>query len=595
MSVLFLVGWLLIFSAFSLIGICISHFLWKKIEAWDYLVVKLYGVSIFFGIMWLIGYSKFIPLVPLIYWLVMALGIIGAVFYIVKNKLKINYWMFAICELVFFLLIIGFLFIRGFGPTVTDGEKPMEMMILSSTMRATHLPPEDAWFAGKSLNYYYFGYFVFGSVGKMIGASSMLVANFGLATIWSMIFVGLASFGWSIAKKFRASFFIPVTFALFGNFDAVRQVFIDKFPKGEHFDWWRPSRMIPNAITEFPAFSYLFSDFHPHMIVGVWLTFLFVYLKKMFDAVKLNWLQGLMLGIIVGQIYIISTWSVLTAGLILMFCLIFIRPSWKVLMNFVIGFAIMALPYQMHTFSVWEGARLNDDHTAIVDFVMHWGIIFVGIFLFFLLKFKNKLLTIMFAAGAILVILAEITIIKDYIGLRMNTVFKFYWDTWLLWSAVAGIGFYALYEKGWWQKLILIPIVFVGLLYVFYGVPERYQNFKTWYGLDPQTFTFSKFPELKKPYEESKGKNMRIIERSGGSYSQDNFFSALTGIPTILGWDGHEYAWGRKVFEIDERKNDINMADVNRCIVPKAIVEKYSLTHCLTDDKNLVSIDNGSN
>ena len=588
MAVLYLLAWQGILICLSLIGLSISHFLWKKIESWDYFLFKFYGLVLIFGLLWLVGYSP-IPLTLYTYWIILGLGLFLSILYIQKNKVKINITYFLICEMVFLLLIMSFLFIRGFYPTVTDGEKPMEMMILSSTMRATHLPPEDAWFALKSINYYYFGYFVFGSLGKMIKASSFMAFNFGQATLWSTLIVGLFAFGWSICKKVSAGFFIPIVFALFGNLDTFKQVFIEKLTKSAPFDWWRSSRMIPDTITEFPAFSYLFSDFHPHMIVGLWLVFLFNYLKKLIDFGKENWAHGLFIGLIIGQIYITSTWSVLTAGIILMLTLIIYRPRLITILFLILGAALMALPYQLHSVSVWQGIKLNNDHTMIKDFLMHWGILLIGVGLYIIFKLKNRLVTILLITGFILIMLAEILIIKDYIGSRMNTVFKFYWDAWLLISTGAGIGFYALYIKGWWQKLLLIPVLFFGLLYLYYAIPARYFHFQNWYGIDPSVITFKEHSDLIKVYEQIKIGDIRLVEKSGDSYSADNLISAFTGAPTVLGWTGHEFAWGRTTAQIQERINDTD--SIYNCQVPKDIIKKYNLNYCLTDSKELVSLD----
>ena len=33
-----------------------------------------------------------------------------------------------------------------------------------------------------------------------------------------------------------------------------------------NYDWWSPSRVIPNTINEFPAFSFVLSDLHAHVL-----------------------------------------------------------------------------------------------------------------------------------------------------------------------------------------------------------------------------------------------------------------------------------------------------------------------------------------
>ncbi|PSQ20147.1 hypothetical protein BRD04_09100, partial [Halobacteriales archaeon QS_9_67_17] len=56
-----------------------------------------------------------------------------------------------------FLFIVG---IRALDPAVTPlgGEKFLDFGLLKSLLRADPLPPEDMWFAGESVRYYYGGH-----------------------------------------------------------------------------------------------------------------------------------------------------------------------------------------------------------------------------------------------------------------------------------------------------------------------------------------------------------------------------------------------------------------------------------------------------
>ena len=59
--------------------------------------------------------------------------------------------------------------------------------------------------------------------------------------------------------------------ALIGNFDGVLQLkdqvlaLLTKL-QPPNFDYWRSSRIIPFTINEFPFWSFLFADLHPHVI-----------------------------------------------------------------------------------------------------------------------------------------------------------------------------------------------------------------------------------------------------------------------------------------------------------------------------------------
>jgi uncharacterized membrane protein len=49
-----------------------------------------------------------------------------------------------------------------------------------------------------------------------------------------------------------------------------------------------------------------------------------------------------------------------------------------------------------------------------------------------------------------------------------------------------------------------------------------------------------------------------MVEASGGSYSEFNWVSAHTGIPTLLGWGGHELQWRGNYDEAGSREPDIS-------------------------------------
>jgi uncharacterized membrane protein len=48
-----------------------------------------------------------------------------------------------------------------------------------------------------------------------------------------------------------------------------------------------------------------------------------------------------------------------------------------------------------------------------------------------------------------------------------------------------------------------------------------------------------------------------ITEAVGGSYSNFGRISRLTGLPTVLGWPGHEVQWRGGASEIGSRESDI--------------------------------------
>ena len=63
-------------------------------------------------------------------------------------------------ELLFFALFLFFTYIRGFKPEAYGTEKFMDYGFMTSMFRSEYMPPQDFWFSGTNLNYYYVGQFL---------------------------------------------------------------------------------------------------------------------------------------------------------------------------------------------------------------------------------------------------------------------------------------------------------------------------------------------------------------------------------------------------------------------------------------------------
>jgi YYY domain-containing protein len=209
------------------------------------------------------------------------------------------------------------------------GEKPMELAYLNAVVRSTSLPPFDPWYAGGYMNYYYWGYFVLAGLIRVTSIVPATAFNLAVPLFFALTFTGAYSLVYNLAegtrrtgssagsvetvvetrarrRRWRISWWTPtgagLTAGLFvsviGNLDGIVQIAQGtwmKFVGGRNFpdfDFWRSSRMIPPLdnfdpsplafwvpdkiagspdvswhITEFPFFTFLFADLHPHMMV----------------------------------------------------------------------------------------------------------------------------------------------------------------------------------------------------------------------------------------------------------------------------------------------------------------------------------------
>ncbi len=158
------------------------------------------------------------------------------------------------------------------------GEKPMEVAYFTAVTRSTTLPAYDPWFAGGAMNYYYLGWFILSVPTKALGVAPEVAFNLGLPTMAAMAAAALFGVGQTIAGAFegrrRSVPVVPGLLAVagvlaIGNVEGALQWLRSPDLR---YDWWAPSRVNDGLfdITEFPFWSLLFGDVHPHVLdIGV--------------------------------------------------------------------------------------------------------------------------------------------------------------------------------------------------------------------------------------------------------------------------------------------------------------------------------------
>ncbi len=217
----------------------------------------------------------------------------------VKTRIK----LFLLIEGIFLVFFLGCVLIRMYNPDLTGAEKEADFTFLNAILHSKTFPPKDTWFAGSSINYYYFGYLVWATAIKFTKIISPIGFNLALAAIVALSAVG--AFGLVYHFTRRVSYGIISSFFLcvLGNLDGLVQIF-EKSPlfplyKGGNvfpFDWWRSSRVIPDTINEFPYFSFLLGDLHAHfmaipfvlLLLGLLSQFVFYFSEKIPPSLPLG-------------------------------------------------------------------------------------------------------------------------------------------------------------------------------------------------------------------------------------------------------------------------------------------------------------------
>jgi len=175
--------------------------------------------------------------------------------------------------------------------------------------------------------------------------------------------------------------------------------------------------------------------------------------------------------------------------------------------------------------------------------------------------------------GLLLTLAPEYVYLKDVFMARMNTIFKFYFQAWVLWS-LAGAWQLALWldsrparvKSPEWRYVATIVsclLIVVGLVYTVLAVPARAEE----HG-NPKTLDGAAWLAKSRPgdYAAFQWLNANvagapvIVEAPGDNfraYVYEGRVSALTGLPTVLGWAGHQRQWRGNYDEPARREKDL--------------------------------------
>ena len=166
----------------------------------------------------------------------------------------------------------------------------------------------------------------------------------------------------------------------------------------------------------------------------------------------------------------------------------------------------------------------------------------------------------------------EFVYLRDSFGTRMNTVFKFYYQAWILMAIASAYALHYISSRGSMPVRIVGltvvgALVLGGLVYPAFAIPSKANNFQGEPSLDG-----ARFVALYRPDEAAAIDWLRantpldavIVEATGGSYSDFNTISAHSGRASLLGWGGHELQWRGNYDEPGRREPLIQTLYENR-------------------------------
>ncbi len=319
-----LVVWYLVISLLGWVNYPLVRLALRGLPDKGYPLAKIAGMMLLAWIVWVAG-SMRVPFVPLtisaaaLLLLLVNAGLAWLQRDELRRELREKKRYFLWVELTGLILFVIFLLVRLGNPDLwhpyKGGEKPMDFSYFNAVLKSTSFPPYDPWYAGGYLNYYYYGFVVAGVPVKWLGIVPAVAYNLILPTFFSLVGLGAYSVVWNLicagrkapeeneekpTQPFLPALAGPVLLAIIGNLGSLRMIWHglmrlaapdgtladsnifqklgwsvagigrlfegSGLPYGAGNWYWDPSRVYPgSAITEFPAFTFLYADPHAHM------------------------------------------------------------------------------------------------------------------------------------------------------------------------------------------------------------------------------------------------------------------------------------------------------------------------------------------
>jgi len=651
----YILQWWLVFFLIGILALPLTFSLFPKFYDRGYSFAKTIGFLVLTFISLITGIFHLLPFTSFSLWAIIIFLVTLDLSFLLHQKrwpvffktLKSKFWLFLFEEFLFLLILTVWSYVRGFAPDIEGLEKFMDWGFVNSALRSTYFPPADMWFAGKPINYYYFGHLVIAVLTKLSGISSTITYNLAIASACALTFISGFSFTsnliFSLNTKSRfnhlliGGLFSALLLTFGGNLHSVykigkiivqneghlvlSQTAIQKatdsywYPDATRFIGFDPD-IKDKTIHEFPLYSFVVADLHGHMndipVVILLIAFLFSFYLG-FQFKKGIYPQLVIpLGFLLSIAYMTNAWDFAVYGLLFSISFLLITRNFTSTISnglaVITCWFIFTLPFSLHFTPMADGIRLSDGHSAFYQlFILYGGfwLIVLPFVIFFLKKLltKSKLITpdyfvlALVITATILIIIPELIYVKDiYIHehRRANTMFKLVYQAFILYSLVAGYCLIRL--RHWiWYKLIFTIVLVIHLIYPYFAIKSYYglKNYRSLYGLN---FLKSTYPDN---YAAINWINTHIsdqpvmLEAPGDSYTTFNQISMATGLPTVEGWIVHEWLWRGGYDQPSARAADVQkIYESTNLQEIQSLLKKYNVKYIFVGDKEVEKYPN---
>ena len=305
------------------------------------------------------------------------------------------------------------------------------------------------------------------------------------------------------------------------------------------------------------------------------------------------------MGILLGVMAMTNTWDTMIYGLFLTIYGFLMLASGKMKLVPLVrsalvvgGFTILtALPWFVGFKSISDGVAPVTLRSPVWQLIVLWGlhlVITITALRLALTKERRNYFVLALGLTAIaLLIIPEFIYIKDIYPnhQRANTMFKLTYQAFILMGVLFGWAVGQVFSIKYRVFRVLgtvgLLLVFGGLMiFPFVSFKVYYNNFSQYRGLDGFVFLKERYPAdlslIKYLAKNRDGRN--LVEAVGDSYTETDFVSAFSGVPTVGGWRVHEWLWRGGYDEVGKRDEEVRrFYEEGGSAEATAFVKKYDL------------------
>ena len=337
-----------------------------------YSICKIFFLLLMGYLTWISGLTHIIPNSFITIFALIVLLISLSIYIFLKKQatiisfLRSEWPVLLVMDCLFLATFVFWIIIASQHPAINHTEKPMDFAFLNAVISSTHFPPEDPWFSGHPISYYYFGHLIMATLAKVTFTPPAIAYNIAISLIPALLAIGSFGLIYNLIRLsnntrkssliysligpalllFMSNLQVPLeiahtrgwlepgfwNWAQIKGLDGINNSSSGFFPTDTWW-WWRATRVIDTlvagqsidyTITEFPLFSFILGDLHPHVLS---LPFLVLFLSLMsnlylspFDFnkswIKRNPVEYCVIALILGSIAFINLWDIPTYSLL---------------------------------------------------------------------------------------------------------------------------------------------------------------------------------------------------------------------------------------------------------------------------------------